>query len=95
MRDSTKGDPIKNTAEKEHLPLEVVQMDVDKCESVKNALDKIIDEESRIDILVNNAGYGLFGALEDISIEDVRKQYETNVFGVIRIVQRGLPIMRA
>jgi NAD(P)-dependent dehydrogenase (short-subunit alcohol dehydrogenase family) len=70
-------------------------MDVDKCESVKNALDKIIDEESRIDILVNNAGYGLFGALEDISIEDVRKQYETNVFGVIRIVQRGLPIMRA
>ncbi|MFY9965934.1 MAG: SDR family NAD(P)-dependent oxidoreductase, partial [Nitrososphaeraceae archaeon] len=60
MRDSTKADLIKNTAEKEHLPLEVVQMDVDKCESVKNALGKIIDEERRIDILANNVGYGLF-----------------------------------
>ena len=43
---------------------------------------------------VNNAGYGLFGALEDISIEAIKKQFETNLFGAIRTIKEILPIMR-
>jgi len=41
--------------------------------------------------LVNNVGYGLFGALEDISIEEIKKQFETNLFGAIRTIKKVLP----
>jgi short-subunit dehydrogenase len=70
-------------------------MDVDDCGSVKEAIKKIFEEEKRIDILINNAGYGLFGALEDLTIEDIKKQFETNFFGAIRTIQQVLPIMRS
>ncbi|HYZ95116.1 MAG TPA: SDR family NAD(P)-dependent oxidoreductase, partial [Nitrososphaeraceae archaeon] len=63
--------------------------------SVKTTIEKIISERNRIDILVNNAGYGLFGALEDLPMEEIKRQYETNVFGVIRVSQNVLPIMRS
>jgi NAD(P)-dependent dehydrogenase (short-subunit alcohol dehydrogenase family) len=97
MRDLTKADLIKNIAEKEKLPLKVIQMDVDKDHSVVRAFKEICkDHECRmgIDILVNNAGLGLFGALEDQSIEHIKKQFETNLFGAIRTIQQVLPIMR-
>jgi short-subunit dehydrogenase len=48
----------------------------------------------RIDILVNNRGFGLFGALEDQRIEDIKKQFEINLFGAIRAIQQVHPIMR-
>ncbi len=56
-------------------------MDADKDDSVKNAIEKIINENKQIDILVNNAGYGLFGAMEDLSVSEIKNQFETNVFG--------------
>jgi short-subunit dehydrogenase len=61
---------------------------------VKTAIDGIVNESGRIDILVNNAGYGLIGALEDIPMEEVRTHFNTNLFGVIRVIQNVLPIMR-
>jgi short-subunit dehydrogenase len=94
MRDTLKSDKIEKIANKENLPLEVLSMDVDNDDSVRNALEKIIDEKQKIDILVNNAGYGLFGALEDISIEEIKKQFETNLFGAIRTIKEVLPTMR-
>jgi NAD(P)-dependent dehydrogenase (short-subunit alcohol dehydrogenase family) len=97
MRDLTKADLIKNIAEKEKLPLKVIQMDVDKEDSVVKAFKEICEDHERgmgIDILVNNAGFGLFGALEDQSIEHIKKQFETNLFGAIRTIQQVLPIMR-
>ena len=97
MRDLTKADIIRNIAEKEKLPLMVIRMDVDKDDSVAEAFKQIcedIDGRMRIDILVNNAGFGLFGALEDQSIEDIKKQFETNLFGAIRTIQQVLAIMR-
>jgi NAD(P)-dependent dehydrogenase (short-subunit alcohol dehydrogenase family) len=97
MRDLTKAYLIKNIAEKEKLPLQVIQMDVDKDVSVVRAFKEICEdheEEVGIDILVNNAGSGLFGALEDQSIERIKKQFETNLFGAIRAIQQVLPIMR-
>ena len=94
MRDKLKTDKIEKIANKENLPLEVLSMDVDNDDSVRNAIHKIIDEKKKIDILVNNAGYGLFGALEDISIEEIKKQFETNLFGAIRAIKEVLPTMR-
>jgi NAD(P)-dependent dehydrogenase (short-subunit alcohol dehydrogenase family) len=97
MRDLTKADLIKNIAEKEKLPLKVIQMDVDKDNSVVSAFKEICEHPERgmgIDILINNAGFGLFGALEDQSIEQIKKQFETNLFGAIRTIQQVLPIMR-
>ena len=81
-------------ANKEKLPLQIVQLDVNDDKSVKDAIDKIGREKDRIDVLVNNAGYGLFGSLEDMSIEEIKSQFETNFFGVIRVTQKVLPIMR-
>lgn len=61
----------------------------------KNAIQEIISEKQRIDILVNNAGYGLIGPIEDISIqEEIKPQFETNLYGVVRVTQQVLPIMR-
>jgi short-subunit dehydrogenase len=94
MRDLIKADLIKKIAEKEELPLKVIRMDVNIDDSVVGAFQKIRDEGRKIDILVNNAGFGLFGALEDLLIEDIKKQFETNVFGAIRTIQQVLPVMR-
>jgi short-subunit dehydrogenase len=94
MRDTFKSDNIEKIANKENLPLEVLSMDVDNDNSVRNAIHKILDEKKKIDILVNNAGYGLFGALEDIAIEEIKKQFETNLFGAIRTIKEVLPTMR-
>ena len=96
MRNLEKSKNITEIANTEKLPLQVVQLDVNDDISVKNAIDKIVAaaENKRIDVLVNNAGYGLFGSLEDISIEEIKAQFETNFFGVIRVTQQVLPIMR-
>ena len=94
MRDTRKGDNIEKIANYENLPLKVLSIDVDNDDSVKNAIYKILDEKKKIDILVNNAGYGLFGALEEISIDEAKKQFETNLFGAMRTIKETLPTMR-
>ena len=94
MRDTRKSDKIEKIANNENLPLKVLSMDVDNDDSVRNAIHKILDEKKRIDILINNAGYGLFGALEEISIDEAKKQFETNLFGAMRTIKEVLPSMR-
>jgi short-subunit dehydrogenase len=94
MRDLQKGDIIERIADKESLSLRVIEMDVNNDDSVSRSIMKIIDEEKRIDILVNNAGYGIFGALEDISLNEIREQFETNYFGAIRVMKQVIPTMR-
>ena len=93
MRSREKDTSIKTTVQKEGLPIRVVQLDVTDDNSVKNAVDHIISEPGRIDGLVNNAGYSLGGALEDLSMEEIKSQYETNLFGLIRVTQAVLPTM--
>jgi NAD(P)-dependent dehydrogenase (short-subunit alcohol dehydrogenase family) len=95
MRNLDKSSIIKTAADNESLPIKVVQLNVADKRMVNNAIQSIVSEAGRIDILVNNAGYGLVGAFEDLSIDDeIKNQYETNVFGLMRVTQAVLPIMR-
>lgn len=95
MRDLRKSSSLKEIAIKEKIPIMISQLDVTDEHSVSNAIQSIIKEAGRVDILVNNAGYGLTGAFEDLSIEEIKSQYETNFFGLIRTTQAVLPIMRS
>ncbi len=69
-------------------------MDVTKAEDIKSSVEKGLAEFGKIDVLVNNAGYGLGGGIEEPSEEQIRRQFETNVFGVIRVMREVLPSMR-
>ncbi len=94
MRDISKGSKIREIAKKENLPIDVIVLDVDSEESIVAAIKKIMTDSGRIDVLVNNAGYGQFGCTEDVPIKEFKKQFETNFFSIIRIIQEVAPIMR-
>jgi NAD(P)-dependent dehydrogenase (short-subunit alcohol dehydrogenase family) len=95
MRNLDKSSIVKTAADNESLPIKVVRLNVADNRMINNAIQAIVSEAGRIDILVNNAGYGLVGAFEDLSIDDeIKNQYETNVFGLMRVTQAVLPIMR-
>jgi NAD(P)-dependent dehydrogenase (short-subunit alcohol dehydrogenase family) len=94
MRNLAKSENIKLIASKENLPIYIEQLDVTDNKSVTNAIQAIVSKADRIDVLVNNAGYALTGAFEDLAIEEIKAQYETNFFGLIRTTQAVLPIMR-
>ena len=94
VRNLNKANAIRNISDKGELPIQVVELDVSSDKSVNAAIDKINDESKRIDVLVNNAGYSLIGALEDLSMDEIKAQFETNLFGTIRVMKAVLPIMR-
>ena len=94
MRDITKSEKIKELGEKDGLKISVLELDVDNDNSVKVAIKKILDEKQRIDVLVNNAGWGLWGCVEDVSVDEFKTQFETNFFSVIRLIQEVGPTMR-
>ena len=71
-----------------------LEMDVTNQEHIDNAVTQIISEHGRIDVLVNNAGLGVYGAIEDVSMEDIYYQYDVNLFGLARVTKAVLPYMR-
>ncbi len=73
----------------------LVPLDLTDDGSIVRAVEAIKSQAGRIDVLVNNAGYGSYGALEDVPLEEARRQFEVNVFGLARLCQLVLPIMRA
>jgi NAD(P)-dependent dehydrogenase (short-subunit alcohol dehydrogenase family) len=94
MRNLNKSENMKLIVAKENLPIQIKQLDVTDDVSVKNAIQEISSEAGHLDVLVNNAGYGLNGAFEDLAMDEIKAQYETNVFGLVRTTQAVLPIMR-
>jgi len=93
-RNIDKSANLQLIADAERLPLKLIKLDVTDDSSVNDAVEKIVSEKGRINVLVNNAGYALFGAFEDLSIDEMKAQFETNFFGVVRVTQHVLPIMR-
>jgi len=94
MRDLGKDEKIKQIIEKEDLSIEILELDVDSEKSVNRAIKTVSEKKGRIDVLVNNAGYGMWGTVEDVSIDEFKKQFETNFFSIIRLIQKVAPIMR-
>ncbi len=71
-----------------------IRMDITKEEDVQNAVQMVMNEAGCIDVLINNAGYGFYGPIEDTPIEEARKMFDVNLFGLARLTQLVLPIMR-
>ena len=71
-----------------------IEMDVTNQEHIDKAINQIISEQGRVDVLVNNAGLGVYGAIEDVSMEDIYYQYDVNLFGLARVTKAVLPYMR-
>lgn len=72
----------------------ILQLDITNTENCRQVVNHIYKESERIDILINNAGFGLYGAIEDVSIADARQQFEVNLFGLMQLTQLILPNMR-
>ena len=72
-----------------------LRMDVTDEASLEEGVRTVLEAEGRIDALVNNAGYGYFGAIENVPLEEARRQLEVNVFGLARLCQLVIPSMRA
>ena len=94
MRDTKKSDKIKELGQKDNLKIDVLELDVDDEGSVITAMKKILDEKQRVDVIVNNAGWGLWGCVEDVSVDEFKAQFETNFFSIIRLIQEVGPTMR-
>ena len=85
---------VEQMADLARLGAHILEMDISKEEQVRAAVAKILTEAGGVDVLVNNAGFGLYGAVEDIPVDDARYQFEVNVFGPARLTQLLLPAMR-
>ena len=81
-------------AREKNLALESVAMDVCSDASVEGAVSQVLGKVGALDILVNNAGVNYTAAVEDLSMQDWRAQFETNFFGVLRVTRAVLPLMR-
>ncbi|OUR95056.1 short-chain dehydrogenase/reductase [Flavobacteriales bacterium 34_180_T64] len=72
----------------------LVQLDVSNIESIKRAVKTVVDTEGELDVLINNAGAGITGPIEEIPNEEIKRNFETNVFGPINVIKAVLPQMR-
>jgi len=94
MRNTKKSDSLQEIIRKEGLDVNIHQLDVNDNESIENTINNIKNETNRIDVLINNAGFGLVGFFEDLTLDEIRDQFETNFFGVLNITKKIIPIMR-
>jgi short-subunit dehydrogenase len=94
MRNTKKSDSLEEIIKKERLDLIIRELDVNDDTSIENTINCIKREANRIDVLINNAGYGLVGFFEDLTLDEIRNQFEVNFFGVLNITKKIIPIMR-
>jgi len=71
-----------------------ILMDITKAEMRKNCVDQILAAEGRINILINNAGYGSFGSLEEVPVDEAKRQFDVNIFGLSELTKLVIPGMR-
>lgn len=94
-RNAAKRAEVEQVARERSLPLEMLEMDVTQDDSVAGAVTEAERRAGQIDVLINNAGYAVIAPVEELKLEDLRAQFETNFIGVVRVTQRVLPAMRA
>jgi NAD(P)-dependent dehydrogenase (short-subunit alcohol dehydrogenase family) len=94
VRNFSKANNIRDLLDKENLSLKILHLDVNNDKSIKLAVKKILTDTGRIDVLINNAGFGMFGPIEEISTQEIKKQFDTNFFGIFRLIKAIVPIMR-
>src|SRR5271163_255494 len=93
-RNPEKLSALRQLALAHKLPLEAIHLDVCEEASIEGCVSEIERRCGAVDILINNAGIAILAAMEEISLPDLRKQFETNVFAAVRMTQRVLPAMR-
>ena len=93
-RSGSKRAELEAFAKTKNLPLETMELDVCRDDSVRRAVQKVLAAHGQIDVLINNAGVGYMAVVEELRMEDFRQQFETNLFGVLRVTQAVLPGMR-
>jgi NAD(P)-dependent dehydrogenase (short-subunit alcohol dehydrogenase family) len=96
MRDPNKSGPLREAARLAGVEtrIEVLPLDVTDAAGITATVDAIQARAGRIDVLVNNAGYTLIGSAEETSLQEAKELFDTNFFGVLRVIQAVLPIMR-
>ena len=94
-RDPSAATNLQNLVQHENLTnIHPTQLNVDNDESVKNTIKQIIENEEKLDVLVNNAGYGVIGKIEDLPVNEYSKQFQTDLFGPLRMIRAVLPQMK-
>jgi len=93
-RSTEKRAELDRLAAAKKLPLETLELDVCNDSSVSRAVKHILQKAANIDVLINNAGVGLMAVTEELKLDDLRRLYETNIFGLLRVTQAILPHMR-
>jgi len=93
-RSAEKREALDRIAHEEHIPIRTLEMDVCDHASVQIAVELVLEKGGGIDALINNAGVGYMAVVEELRVSDFRRQFETNVFGVLSVTQAVLPHMR-
>lgn len=93
-RSASKREGLERLAHQEHLPIRTLEMDVCDSASVQIGVELVLEKGAGIDVLINNAGVGYLAVIEEFRMEDLCKQFDVNLFGVLRVTQAVLPHMR-
>jgi len=95
MRDLARRERLDHAAQDAGVSLSVLPLDVTRAESIAAVVDEVLATTKRIDVLVSNAGFGLGGFVEDLTLDELREQFDTNFFGAVAVSKAVLPAMRA
>lgn len=94
MRNPDKQAPLLSEVNRRGGEVRVLRLDVTDPATIRDAMQVVAQESGNLDVLVNNAGYGIGGAFEDLSDQDIRDQFETNFFGLQNVTRAAIPLMR-
>lgn len=85
---------LENMKDLNELGGHAIGMDITNESQIQAAVDRVLFEQNRVDVLINNAGYAVYGAVEQVSIDEARRQFEVNLFGLASLTQKIIPKMR-